>query len=195
MTIPFRTVLIAVGVSLVAIPVMAQKTRPTRTCAVASTLLANGSPLQPTDQWAYSFIVACPGGGAALAHAWTPPPTDSLEVAELRRGSTQLADLELLNATLAALQDVNQPMLTRRAALQVVVAQYAPQYDVSGATWNQPETAGVGIQADYYQVAGSNPVTPADRQRIISVLQSMGVSEPDLKLRAVTHAIADYLAL
>lgn len=195
MTIAFRAFLLVVGASLVASPAMAQKTQPTRTCAIASTLLANGSPLQPPDRWAYSFIVECSGGGIALARAWSPPPSDPLEVAELRRGSMQLADLDLLNATLAVLQDVSRPMSTRRSALQVVVVQYAPHNDVGNATWDEPESAGLGVRSDYYQVQGSHPVTAADRQRIISVLRAMGVSEPDLKLRAVSRAIGAYLAL
>jgi hypothetical protein len=194
MTIPARVFLLVVGASLVACPAMSQNTHPTRTCAIAATLLANGSPLQPADQWAYSFIVECSGAGTALARAWSPPPSDPLEVAELRRASMQLADLDLLNATLAVLQDVSRPMLTRRAALQVVVVQYAPQYEVGDATWDEPESAGLGFRSDYYQVQGSHPVTAADRQRIITVLTTMGVSEPDLKLRAVSHAIAAYLA-
>lgn len=195
MTIRVRFILLFAVAFVFTASAKAQKTRPTRTCTTAAALLANGSPLQPADQWAYSFIVGCAGGGSALARAWSPPPTDTLEVAELRRGSTQLADLDLLNATLAVLQDVGRPIFTRRAALQIVVAQYSPEYDVSNTNWEQPDTAPLGMQADYYQIAGSNPITAADRQRIISILSAMGANEPDLSLRAVARAIAKYLAL
>ena len=113
-----------------------------------------------------------------------------MEVAELRRASTKLADVELLNAVLGVLQDASRPMFTRRAALEVVVAHYAPHYSVSDATWNEPASTGLGMLTDTYQIPGAHPVTDLDRTRIVSILGAMGTSEPDAKLRAVARAIA-----
>ena len=113
-----------------------------------------------------------------------------MEAAELRRASTQLADVDLLNAVLAVLQDASRPIFTRRAALEVVVAHYAPYYTVSNYTWNEPESSGLGMLTDTYQIPGAHPVTDLDRTRIVSILAAMGTSEPDARLRAVARAIA-----
>ena len=159
-----------------------------KTCKKAARIIAKGH-VEQDERWAYAFIVECPGGAPALAGAWTSPPSNADALHALAARSRELADRRIVDAMLIAVRNTQLSQGVRRIAIDVLLAQYHPSIVAGGVTWEYPETAGLASRSDYYQVPGEQPVTPADRQRIVEVFREMSVSDPDPQIRRVAKRI------
>ena len=138
---------------------------------------------------AYGVLARCPNGSATLATVWASPPTDGDALAQLAHRSVEVADRRILDASLAALQNTAASAAARRAALDVVLSQYNPEVVVSNSTWEDPEHTSLGRRNDYYQVAGEQPITAADRDRIVAAFRAMKDTDPDTQLRRIAARI------
>jgi hypothetical protein len=163
------------------------------TCDKAAKIWAKGHPAKK-DLWAIRVTAKCAGGAATLARAWSPVPTDSTELFDLAAASRHVADGRVMNAALAVMQSASLPQATRRIAINVVLAQYGPMIAVGNAQWADPEHASLALVSDYDQIAGEQPVTAADRQRVVSASLALSTTDPDPQVRRVTAMIARELS-
>ncbi len=155
-----------------------------KSCGRAEKILAKGHPEQK-EAWAYSVIIRCSGGGATLATLWNPPPADSAGLAQLASASADLADRRVLDAALLAFSTTTLSQPTRRAAMVVSLAQYAPDLSISTSTWSDPEHAILASRSDYFQRPGDVPLVPADRDRIRAAFAVAAQTDPDPQIRRV----------
>jgi len=162
-------------------------------CRAASEVLAHEN-IVPADRWAFAAIVACPDAGSVLAGVWSHLPTDAGILRDLTHRSGDIADRRILDAAMSAMHSTTVDA-HRRAALNTVLKQYGPSLVMTTGNWENPESTGLGRNSDYYQVPGEQPITPGDRQRVISVFREMGRTETDIKWRRVAAMIAAELAL
>ncbi len=138
-------------------------------------------------------MVKCGDGAAALASAWSPVPTDSMELFYLAAASRDVADVRVLNAALAAVQNASLPQSTRHIAINVVLSQYAPSVSVSSQEdWTDYGT--LGTSQDFYQRNGEQPITAPDRQRIVDTFRTLSKTDPDPKIRRGAAYIARELS-
>lgn len=165
-----------------------------KTCEKAAKALTKGHP-EKKDLWAFSVIVKCPGAGALLAAGWSPVPIDSTELFSLSAASVSVADVRILNAILVVVQNTSVAQAARRIAIDVALSQYAPDIRVGNGGWASPdERASLGRMMDYYQVAGEQPITEADRQQIVEAFRAMGTTDPDPQIRRVATLIVRELS-
>jgi|BarGraNGADG00212_1021973.scaffolds.fasta_scaffold18033_2 hypothetical protein len=164
------------------------------TCDKAAKILAKGHPAKK-ELWALGVMVKCAGGAAALAGAWSPVPTDSTELFVLADASRDVADVRVLNAALAAVQNASVPQTTRHIAIDVVLAQYGPMISLGAQNWTDDTGRWtLAMSQDYYQVTGEQPVTAADRQRIVAAFRTLSTTDPDPKIRRVAALVAQELS-
>jgi hypothetical protein len=183
--------LAVLSVALLASSVGAQEERkpsPAEICAAAAKVVAT-APDPRIRSAAYVILSRCPNAAASLASVWATPPVDAEALAQLRWKSASLSDRRILDATLPVVQNAGLSESTRRAALDVVLAQYAPSVAISTATWADPEHASLAVQSDYYQVPGEQPIAAADRQRIIDTFRQMGTTATDVQWRRIATRI------
>jgi hypothetical protein len=124
--------------------------------------------------------------------AWTPPPTDSASLARLVIASTLHSDRRLLDAAVAAFNNTTLAQNQRRAAMEIIVVQYAPTHAISGAFWNDPENSTLSAVSDLHQTVGDVPLTVADRRRALAAIRSAAVSDPDAHVRRVAARVVRY---
>jgi len=192
---PIRALLLAtVGLMFLAGRAIAQDDRgddnpQDHTCDKAARILAKGHPAKK-EQWALGLMVKCAGGAAALAGLWSPLPTDSTALFALASSSRSVGDVRVLNAALAVVQNASISQATRRVAINVVLAEYAPAISLGNANWADPEHTSLGLLSDVYQRAGEQPVTAADRQRVVAAFVALSTAEPNPLLRRVAAMIA-----
>ena len=168
----------ALAVVALASHAAAQDTRrpsPQEICAAAEAVVAHARSPQLLT-FAYAVVEKCPNAGATLARAWVTPPTDSIGLLRLSMTSRAISDRRLLDATLPIVQNAGAPEAQRRAALGVVLAQFASHVVMMDATWSDPEHSSLGARSDTYQTAGEQPIAAADRQRIIDTFRQMGAA-------------------
>ena len=161
-------------------------------CVSASQIVAR-SHHQSLLADAYSVLIRCPGAAATLAQVWNTPPSDSSTLAKLTRRSAGIADRRILAAKLPIVSNGLFNPSIRRAALEVVIAQYDPSYVISSSTWSDPEHTSVARDSDYYQKSGEEPVTAIERQAIIDGLRRMAASDSDDRLRRVATRLLNDL--
>ena len=159
-----------------------------KTCKKAARIIAKGH-VEQDERWAYALIVGCPDGAASLASAWASSPSDSNALHDLADRSRELADRRIVDAMLIVVRNSQLTQGVRRIAINVLLGEYHPTIWVSRATWERPETVGLAHGADYYQIPGEQPVTAADRQRIVEAFREMSVSDPDPQIRRVAKRI------
>lgn len=188
MRIDMRATLAALGLLLIAGEARAQAETTHMDCTAAAQVALNAQDPRITSI-AYSVLARCPDGSSSLASAWSNPPADPEILSKLAHRSAELADVRILNAVLATLQNTGASAAARRAALDVVLAQYSPSVVASRSTWEDPEHASLGYRSDVYQVQGEQPVTAADRDRIVAAFRSMSASDPDTDLRRIATRI------
>ena len=149
--------------------------------------------IEPEDGPALAIIYQCAGAGGALAAAWSHPPADSSMLAWLVASSARVADRRILDATLSLVQ--TGPSVTqRRAALEVVLAQFDPSFTVSQYMWVVPDSMSLPRESDYYQRPGEQPPTASDRQRIVDTFRQLSTADPDPSWRGVARLIVRGLA-
>lgn len=166
----------------------AQDDKDDKSCSKAARIIAKGHP-EHKEEWAYAVIGRCPGGAGVLAAAWSPLPSDSSTFANLISGSADLADRRILDAALGAFADAALPPTRRRDILNVIIFEYAPDRVVSDGLWNDPEHGILASRMDFYQQPGEQPLTAADRQRILDSLRAASTNDPDLHMRRVLARI------
>jgi hypothetical protein len=157
-------------------------------CAAAAKVIAHATDPRLRSA-AYAIMVRCPNSAASLASVWVRPPGDSASLAQLARESADLSDRRILDATLPVVQNAALPESTRRAALDVVLAQYAPSLAIGGGTWADPEHTSLAGRSDYYQVPGEQPIAAVDRQRIIDTFRQMSTTAADVQWRRIATRI------
>ena len=162
------------------------------TCKAAEEVAAHARAPEVVSQ-AYTTLMRCPNAGGALAAAWANLPGDSAVLSELAIRSMYIQDRRILEATLPLVQIVGTSAAIRRHALDVVLALYRPSVAVSRSTWADPLHSSLASQSDYSQIPGEQPLTAADRQRIIDVFRQLSVTDPDLHWRQLAKRIADDL--
>ena len=158
------------------------------TCKKAARIISKGH-VEQEERWAYAFIVGCPGGAASLASAWTSWPSDAEELHALAARSREVADRRIVDAMLVAVRNTQRSQGDRRIAINVLLAQYDPTVTAGNPTWEDPEHTWISGVFHQYQVPGEQPVTAADRQRILEAFQEMSVSDPDPLVRRVAKRI------
>ena len=164
-----------------------------RTCKKVARIIAQGH-VDEDERWAYGLIVRCPGATATLASAWGSSPSDTNALHDLAARSRSVADRRIVDAILLVVRNTQLSQVVRRIAIDVLLAQYDPATSVGNATWKEPEYSGLGHASDYYQIPGEQPVTAADRQRIVEAFREMGVSDPDPQVQRVAKRIFTVLS-
>lgn len=188
--------LASVGVVLLAGQVRAQEHRepsPAEICEAAGKLAAVATDPRVLSV-AYLVLDRCPNSAATLANIWATPPASAEALFQLVRKSADMSDRRILDATLPVVQNASVPLATRRAALDVVLAQFNPSVVISDAAWLDPEHSSLGSRSDYYQAPGEQPITAADRQRIITTFHQMSISAANSQWRRVAKRIESTLA-
>jgi len=188
--------LASLGVLLLAGQAKAQEHHqpsPAEICAAAEKVISVATDPRIVSA-AYIVLSGCPNSAATFASAWSTPPVDSQVLFHLVRKSSDLSDRRILDATLPVLQNAGLPEATRRAALDVVLAQFHPSFRLGNDTWLDPEHTSMGNEFDYYQAPGEQPITSADRQRIIATFHQMSISAADSQWRRVAKRIESTLA-
>jgi hypothetical protein len=181
--------LAALGLLFLSAPAGAQEDRSqVDVCTAAAKVAAEARDPRVVSA-AYAVLARCPNGSATLASAWAAPPADAAALAQLTHRSVEVADRRILDASLGALQNTAASAAVRRAALDVVLSQHSPSVVVSRSTWEDPEHTSLASQSDYYQVPGEQPITAADRERIVAAFRLMKESDPDPQLRKMAARI------
>ena len=133
-------IMVTLAVVALASHAAAQDTRrpsPQKSCAAAEAVVAHAQSPQLLI-FAYEAVAKCPNAGATLARAWVTPPADSSALLRLSMRSRTISDRRLLDATLRLVQNAGTPEAARRAALGVVLAQFASHVVVSDEIWSDP---------------------------------------------------------
>ncbi len=159
------------------------------TCDKAARILAKGHP-EKKEPWAFSVMMKCSGGAAALASLWTPPPADSTELDALVAASLRLADQRLLDSAVAAFRNTALPLATRRVLVNVILGEYQPGLSVSDVMWSEPEKWILSRRFDVTQHVGEFPIGDADRARIRALFTATATTDPDPLVRRVAARVA-----
>jgi hypothetical protein len=188
-----RATLAALGLLLLAGPAGAQEDRSRVDICTAAAKVAAEAHDPRVVSAAYAVLARCPNGSATLANAWAAPPADVEALSQLTHRSIEVADRRILDATLLTLQNTAASASARRAALDVVLSQHSPAVVVGRSTWEDPEHTSLAHRNDYYQVPGEQPITAADRARIVDAFRAIRDSDPDPQLRKVAARIVSSL--
>jgi hypothetical protein len=144
--------------------------------------------IEQGDKWAFAVVMRCPDAGRAFAAAWGHLPTNPAVFQELINRSGEVSDRRILNAAMGTLQSATVET-QRRGALDAVLKQFHPSL-VLGRAWNNPENTTLGSLSDYYQRPGEQPITPADRQRVVDLFRQMSTRDANAQWRRVATRLA-----
>jgi hypothetical protein len=137
-------------------------------------------------------IMNCPERGPiALARLWEAPPADSAALETLRNVTLFVRDSRVIPAVVKNLEDAEMPRSIRLAALATSVGLYSPDHVVAFEQRPGEEAEGMvyALMGEWMHSTGgdgASPVTPADRDRMLTVLTRISKDDPDPGFR---HAV------
>jgi hypothetical protein len=141
-----------------------------------------------SKDWALEISSShCPNGAQALAAAWAIPQPSTLYPLLAAR-SARISDKRILHAALAVATNPSQPELARRAALDLIVREYAPALSLSDQYWSAPDSTSLTVGTDILTSAGEQPLSAHEREAVLSALTALG-SDPSVPIRKVANAL------
>lgn len=162
-------------------------------CRLAAQVLEAGEPATKYD-WALDAIGWCHDqGGAALAAAWASPPTDRRRLGRLVHETERLADRRTADALIRIAQSGAQPRRTRFAALAVLANYVDSTVFVRPERLVSPDGGVLSVRTHGFQQPGSEPLTTADRTRIVAAVRALGDGDPDAGVKAAAHVLGKQL--
>lgn len=163
-------------------------------CRLAVQVIETGQPA-PKYEWALSLIRICTEeGGPALAAAWRSAPEDAAKLLPLVVTTEQVDDRAAMNAVLGAARNPANPSAVRFASIVVLTTYADPTATLMFADLAEP-TGVIGSRADFTQIPGASPLTVADRDHLVDVLEQIGESDGDPSIREAASSVAAELRL